>query len=109
MPFRSPIHRPGWAKPRSEAERLRKIRFDTTRLTAWERGYDDRWSALRRKFLMAYPLCQHPNCRQLATEVDHKTPIRADPSRRLDWGNLQSLCKRHHSAKTARESLNKRC
>jgi 5-methylcytosine-specific restriction endonuclease McrA len=108
MPFRPPLHRPAWGRPRAEAERLRKTQFDTTRPSAWKRGYDDRWSALRRKFLMAYPWCQYPGCCQPATEVDHKTPIRVDPASRLDWSNLQALCKPHHSAKTAAETLNRR-
>jgi 5-methylcytosine-specific restriction endonuclease McrA len=49
-----------------------------------------------------------PASRLPATEVDHKTPIRIDPSRRLDWTNLQALCRRHHSQKTAAETLNRR-
>src|SRR5215472_7001837 len=104
MPFRPPIHRPAWAKPRAEAERLRKAQLDATRPSAWERGYDDSWTALRRKFLLAYPWCQHPGCRLQATEVDHKTPIRTAPAARLDWTNLQAFCKPHHSAKTAAET-----
>jgi len=108
MPFRPPVHRPAWAKPRAEAERLRKARFDATRPAPSERGYDGRWSTLRQAFLIQNSWCQHPGCRQLATEVDHKTPIRIDPSRRLDWSNLQALCRRHHSQKTAAETLNRR-
>jgi hypothetical protein len=40
----------------------------------------------------------------VATEVDHRTPIRQWPEGRLDWDNLQSTCKPCHAAKTRRES-----
>ena len=50
---------------------------------------------------MEDPSCQYcpADTAQLATEVDHKTPINkgGDP---WDWDNLASACKPCHSAKT---------
>ena len=61
-----------------------------------------RWRILRRSILAKHPLCQHEGCGELATDVDHIVAIEdgGDP-----WNpeGLQSLCRRHHSAKTARE------
>ena len=58
-----------------------------------------RWLVLRRRQLSLEPLC---HCGEIATDVDHIRPIRegGEPGS-LD--NLQSLCHRHHSVKTARE------
>lgn len=39
-------------------------------------------------------------------EVDHKIPIRIDPSLRLAWSNLCSLCKSCHQRKT-RNDMNR--
>jgi len=36
-------------------------------------------------------------------EVDHVLPVRSHPELRFELSNLQSLCRRCHSAKTARE------
>jgi len=73
-----------WASPRK--------RFYSTK----------RWKTVRRNQLRAHPYCQQPGCMKLATQVDHITPLRdgGDPYAAT---NLQSLCKPHHSAKTARE------
>jgi 5-methylcytosine-specific restriction endonuclease McrA len=46
--------------------------------------------------------------RTLATDVDHVTPIREAPGRRLDPENLQPLCKSCHSVKTGKEKAGKR-
>jgi 5-methylcytosine-specific restriction protein A len=35
-------------------------------------------------------------------DVDHIVPHRGDPKLLRHWDNLQSLCHRHHSLKTAR-------
>lgn len=45
------------------------------------------------------PMCQSPGCDQPAIEVDHIVPRArgGEDTRR----NLQSLCKMHHSRKTA--------
>lgn len=62
-----------------------------------------RWRKLRRRVLAEEPYCQHPGCDRPATDVDHQQRIEdgGDP---WDRSNLQSLCKSHHSSKTARET-----
>lgn len=60
-------------------------------------------------------LLQEPWCRECAkrgirtraTVVDHVEPHRGDWARFIDRTNLQSLCKRCHDRKTAREQAEK--
>jgi len=47
--------------------------------------------------------CLATNAHVMASEVDHITPHHGDPQLFFDQGNLQSLCKPHHSNKTAEE------
>ena len=68
------------------------------------RGYDSAWYRLRNDFVRAHPTCCVPGCGQPTEEVDHKIPVRQRPDLRLDWSNLQPLCKSHHSKKTVREN-----
>jgi 5-methylcytosine-specific restriction endonuclease McrA len=63
---------------------------------------------LRRAYLAQQPRCEHPGCTSGAEEVDHKQRIADRPDLRLTWSNLQSLCRRHHSQKTAREVNSRR-
>jgi 5-methylcytosine-specific restriction protein A len=77
------------------------------RRSASQRGYDGEWNKLARSYRREHPLCEH--CLRggrttAASLVDHVIPIRGphDP-RRLDWGNLQSLCRSCHTLKTGRE------
>ena len=67
---------------------------------------------LRPAQLLREPYCREctrryppddPRHRTRATDVDHITPHRGDWDRFTDRGNLQSLCHRCHSRKTARE------
>jgi 5-methylcytosine-specific restriction enzyme A len=89
MPTRPPTHKPR-ALPRRD-----------DRPSAAKRGYGWSWLKLRRMVLARNPLCQHPGCTEVATDVDHIL--------RREWGgedsleNLQALCHYHHSQKTARE------
>jgi 5-methylcytosine-specific restriction protein A len=62
-----------------------------------------KWIRYRNAWLRAYPICNHPNCRKLATTVDHITPI-AEGSRQYDHANMQSLCDDHHKAKTTTDA-----
>ena len=61
-----------------------------------------KWKHTRRKQLLREPICQHPACKALATDVDHRTPIEQGGDK---WSltNLQSLCRSHHGQKTRRE------
>ncbi|WP_226550839.1 HNH endonuclease signature motif containing protein [Celeribacter naphthalenivorans] len=73
----------------------------------WHKLYSDpRWQRLRGAYLARHPLCS--DCGELgvvvpATEVDHIERHMGDLGKFLDWDNLQGLCKRCHSRKTARE------
>jgi 5-methylcytosine-specific restriction protein A len=73
---------------------------EQARGSASARGYDASWRALRAAYLSAHPMCSHPDCDLIATDVDHVTPHRGDDKLRLDPDNLQSLCHGHHSSKT---------
>lgn len=59
---------------------------------------------MRERQLADYPICQTLGCKRLACEVDHIENVTAGGGR-YDEGNLQSLCKPHHDAKTSREAL----
>ena len=68
------------------------------------------WKVLRKEQLEKEPMCMDcmlNNIIKVATDVDHIQPHRGDPKLFFDKNNLQSLCKKHHSMKTAREVWNK--
>lgn len=80
---------------------------DQTRGSAASRGYDATWKRLRLRILAAEPLCRF--CAEEgrvtpAVDVDHIEGFTSlDDPRRLEPSNLRPLCKRHHSARTARD------
>lgn len=93
------------APKRYGATKQQKPRRDT-RKSASRRGYDNRWKKLRDAYIQHMPLCEHCAGRGVTTrarEVDHVQPFDGvgDPLR-LDWTNLQSLCRSCHATKTAR-------
>jgi 5-methylcytosine-specific restriction enzyme A len=64
-----------------------------------------RWARLRIRILQQQPFCRmclEQRIRSLSQEIDHILPHRGNPE--LFWNecNLQGLCKRCHTAKTAR-------
>jgi len=64
-----------------------------------------RWAALRQQLWQADPLCGE--CAKAGrveawTDLDHVVPHRGDVRLFWDVSNLVGLCKRCHSAKTAR-------
>jgi 5-methylcytosine-specific restriction protein A len=89
-----------------EARKARQAEYERQRGNAAERGYDRDWEALKERFKREHPMCRicwERDGRAVPMhEVDHIIPFR-DPSSplRLDWNNLQSLCKPCHSRKTA--------
>ena len=92
-------------------KRLHRQRQDKKRGTAHQRGYSSRWREARRLFLQENPLCVEclkQGVATPATVVDHIIPHRGDWELFWDRNNWQSLCKRHHDAKTARECFAKR-
>ncbi|WP_352507322.1 hypothetical protein [Mesorhizobium sp. M0048] len=46
----------------------------------------------------------HDEVVTVADDVNHTVPITVAPEPRLDPTNLQSLCRRHHNAKTLQDS-----
>ncbi len=60
------------------------------------------WRRTRQQVLMDNPWCTVAGCTNPATDVDHKTP-RNEGGADYDRKNLQGLCRKHHSEKTARE------
>jgi len=77
--------------------------YDQHRGTASQRGYDHNWAKVRRMQLAEYPLCA--DCKaegitRLASEVHHVIARRDGGTNEFD--NLMSLCKSHHSQRTAR-------
>jgi len=61
---------------------------------------------------MHNPLCVH--CTEegrttAAQDVDHIKPFKGkDDPLRLDWDNLQGLCRKHHNRKTSGEQVLKK-
>jgi 5-methylcytosine-specific restriction protein A len=62
-----------------------------------------RWRTRRRWFLTDYPWCSVMDCTLMATDVDHILPVGTPGVDPWDESNWQSLCHKHHSAKTIRE------
>lgn len=62
----------------------------------------NRWKYLRRSVLNAHPFCAHPECEELATDVDHIVPINKGGAP-YERANLQPLCATHHGRKTRAE------
>jgi 5-methylcytosine-specific restriction protein A len=105
---RAPIFRPSWLP--SRAQRLAAFRAEQQRYnprpSAYQRGYDAEWTALRKAHLLMEPNCRM--CAALGRDVpaaivDHIEPIRDAPHRRLDPSNFQALCIAHHQSKTQKE------
>lgn len=73
--------------------------------------YDSaRWRKIRIEALMSQPICADPFGEHAkygevtpAVEVDHIVSRRVAPERELELENLQGLCHRCHSKKTAKE------
>lgn len=94
MPSRPPTHHLAPRTPRPDH-----------RPSASARGYSRSWQSASRAFLDSNPLCveclQH-GLTAAATDVDHITPHRGDPTLFWDETNWQPLCHSHHSRKTRR-------
>ncbi len=103
MPRRAPTHRPGATF--AGAATFRPPERDR-QAARWLATNDPRWLALRDFVLDREPLCREcakRGRRTAATDVDH---IDGHASEEDDYRleNLQPLCKRCHSRKTAREN-----
>lgn len=92
-------------RARCEAHEKGAQAFDRARRgSSHARGYDARWRTRRNAHLAKSPVCVMclPHV-EPATEVDHIVPAKGNQALFDDDHNLQSLCKAHHSQKTARE------
>ncbi len=93
-------------------KKQRQQHYDKARAASqpWRKWYKSaRWLRLRATQLSAHPLCQCADCKEGAIQVtrarvvDHIRAHKGDARLFFDPGNLQSLSKPHHDAKTARE------
>lgn len=103
MPTQPPCHTFRTGKPK--ADKTTQQRYDRSRPSSGQRGYNSYWRKLRQRVLNDQPLCEHclkENRITSATEVDHIIPLRHGGTN--DISNLQALCKPCHSRKTAREN-----
>lgn len=83
-----------------------RTQTDRWRGSSTARGYDRAWQAVRLSHLKAEPLCRlcgDEGRLTAAAVVDHIQTVADRPDLRLDDANLQSLCKPHHDARTARQ------
>jgi 5-methylcytosine-specific restriction protein A len=100
MPIKAPQHQP--SRP-LDTERIdRNDTIDRERQRVKDNGavYDKAWRKCRNAFIAYYPLCAEceRNGRVTAAEhIHHIVPAKVDPSRRLDWSNLLSVCASCHS------------
>jgi len=62
-----------------------------------------KWRKLRKAYIRANPMCEHPQCNKAGEVVDHITPIRLGGAA-LKWDNLQTLCAMHHNRKSGSEA-----
>jgi len=90
-------------KPKTHSKPKGKRHEPVVRLNSTQRGYGYKWQQAREGWLRKHPLCIMCDKATIATEVDHKMPHKGDMALFWDSGNWQSLCKSHHSEKTARE------
>lgn len=59
------------------------------------------WKRLSAEKRRSDPYCEVEGCREPAAHADHRLSVAMRPELALDMGNLMSLCKGHHSQKTA--------
>ena len=79
-----------------------RLEVDQARGTPSARGYDHAWTKLRAQVLRDEPDCQACGAEgQPSDHVDHIRPLSAGGTNERE--NLQRLCHRCHSVKTATE------
>lgn len=81
-----------------EYERQTAQAYEAQRPTSRERGYDAKWTRVRREYLKHNPVCAY--CDAEATDVHHLQSIRQGGTN--DTSNLIALCHRHHSMITGK-------
>ena len=81
--------------------RERNARFDKTRPSSSQRGYNGSWEKARKSFLNRHPRCARCNAR--AEVVDHTIPHKGDQNLFWDKSNWQPLCTPCHSGAKQRD------
>ena len=100
--------------PKMYGKKIERKKRRNTRLSPNKIGYDKKWEKLRAAYISESPICEHCASRGITTgpkesrlEVDHIIPFHGiDDPLRLDWGNLQTLCRRCHAIKTEGDKKN---
>lgn len=90
--------------PRYRSTAVRATPSESSRPTAFERGYDSHWQKLRLTVLAEEPLCRDCSAAGLVVEavhVDHLIALSKGGTD--DRENLVPLCASCHSKKTVRE------
>jgi 5-methylcytosine-specific restriction enzyme A len=80
-------------------KRAERKRYESTRKTAAERGYNAQWRKVRAMQLRHFPMCGCDECqgqRYAADMVHHIVPIDKNPSLRLAMSNLLSMANGCH-------------
>ena len=90
-------------KPKTHKPKAVGVKHEVVRASAKERGYDWRWAKYSRWRLRQPEHCLCVMCGRPAQCTDHIVPFRGDEELKWNENNLQSLCKRCHDQKTARE------
>lgn len=88
---------------RGAKQTMQAAAVEAKRKRAATKNYDTAWRSLRRAHLLDHPACVVCGAARSDNHVDHVKPHRGDDGLRLNPRNLQTLCRRHHSQKTARE------
>lgn len=96
-------------KPRLGTAAINNIKLQSPGSWNGERSssvfYNHKWRKAREIYLQKNPLCVHCLKEKRVTaeqlEVDHKIPHRGNMELFWDEDNWQTLCKHHHSIKTA--------
>lgn len=88
-----------------EHTRALRAEADSVRPSAARRGYGPAWRRLRAWYLPRHPVCVE--CERLGLAPDPRTALEVDhidgDVTNCALSNLRTLCKRHHSARTARD------
>ncbi|MBF0892710.1 HNH endonuclease [Gluconobacter sp. LMG 1744] len=87
----------------------RNYHYNRTHTQKRTAKYDNTWREFSSNYRKRNPFCVE--CREEGLfnskdiHVDHIVPLEKAPDRKYDLENLQSLCRRHHGIKTAKETL----
>ncbi|MBS0984323.1 HNH endonuclease signature motif containing protein [Gluconobacter cerinus] len=90
----------------------KKLKIETKQRSVNKKQYDYKWREVSKTFRKNNPFCcdclksGEYNSKNL--HVDHIIPLVEKPELKYEVSNLQSLCRKHHSMKTFKETLAKK-